>query len=33
MLPVTHGSEFTRMQILFYTFVLFAALLLDLYLL
>ena len=25
MLPVTHGSEFTRLQILLYTFVLFAA--------
>ena len=29
MLPVTHGSEFTRMQILLYTFVLFAACLLP----
>ena len=25
MLPVTHGSEFTRLQILLYTFILFAA--------
>jgi protoheme IX farnesyltransferase len=25
MLPVTHGNEFTRLQILLYTFVLFAA--------
>ncbi len=25
MLPVTHGSEFTRLQVLLYTFVLFAA--------
>lgn len=25
MLPITHGSEFTRLQILLYTFVLFAA--------
>ena len=25
MLPVTHGSDFTRLQILLYTFVLFAA--------
>ena len=25
MLPVTHGSEFTRLQILLYTLVLFAA--------
>jgi protoheme IX farnesyltransferase len=29
MLPVTHGSEFTRLQILLYTFVLFAACLLP----
>jgi len=29
MLPVTHGSEFTRLQILLYTFVLFAATLLP----
>jgi protoheme IX farnesyltransferase len=25
MLPVTHGNEFTRLQVLLYTFVLFAA--------
>jgi protoheme IX farnesyltransferase len=25
MLPVTHGNEFTRLQILLYTFILFAA--------
>ena len=29
MLPVTHGSEFTRLHILLYTFVLFAACLLP----
>ena len=29
MLPVTHGSEFTRLEILLYTFVLFAACLLP----
>lgn len=29
MLPVTHGNEFTRLQILLYTFVLFAATLLP----
>ena len=29
MLPVTHGNEFTRLQILLYTFVLFAACLLP----
>jgi len=29
MLPVTHGSEFTRLQILLYTGVLFAACLLP----
>ena len=29
MLPVTHGSEYTRLQILLYTFVLFAACLLP----
>jgi protoheme IX farnesyltransferase len=29
MLPVTHGSEFTRLQILLYTFILFAACLLP----
>ena len=29
MLPVTHGSEFTRLQILLYTWVLFAACLLP----
>jgi heme o synthase len=29
MLPITHGSEFTRLQILLYTFVLFAATLLP----
>jgi protoheme IX farnesyltransferase len=29
MLPVTHGSEFTRLQVLLYTFVLFAACLLP----
>ncbi len=29
MLPVTHGSEFTRLQVLLYTFVLFAATLLP----
>jgi protoheme IX farnesyltransferase len=29
MLPVTHGSEFTRLQILLYTFMLFAACLLP----
>jgi protoheme IX farnesyltransferase len=29
MLPVTHGSDFTRLQILLYTFVLFAATLLP----
>ena len=29
MLPVTHGSEFTRLQILLYTFVLFAGCLLP----
>ncbi|MGI9132892.1 MAG: heme o synthase [Rhodoferax sp.] len=29
MLPVTHGSEFTRLQVLFYTMVLFAACLLP----
>ena len=29
MLPVTHGSEFTRLQILLYTFILFAATLLP----
>jgi protoheme IX farnesyltransferase len=29
MLPVTHGSDFTRLQILLYTFVLFAACLLP----
>jgi protoheme IX farnesyltransferase len=29
MLPVTHGSEFTRLQILLYTLVLFAACLLP----
>ncbi|MEI8156445.1 MAG: heme o synthase [Burkholderiales bacterium] len=29
MLPVTHGSEFTRLQIVLYTFVLFAACLLP----
>ena len=29
MLPVTHGSEFTRLQILLYTFVLFASCLLP----
>ncbi len=29
MLPVTHGSEFTRLQILLYTFVLLAACLLP----
>ena len=25
MLPVTHGNEFTRLQVLLYTFILFAA--------
>src|SRR5205823_345967 len=29
MLPVTHGNEFTRLQVLLYTFVLFAATLLP----
>jgi protoheme IX farnesyltransferase len=29
MLPVTHGNEFTRLQILLYTLVLFAACLLP----
>jgi heme o synthase len=29
MLPITHGSEFTRLQVLLYTFVLFAATLLP----
>ena len=29
MLPVTHGNEFTRLQVLLYTFVLFAACLLP----
>ena len=29
MLPVTHGNEFTRLQILLYTFILFAATLLP----
>ena len=29
MLPVTHGSEFTRLQIVLYTWVLFAATLLP----
>jgi protoheme IX farnesyltransferase len=29
MLPVTHGAEFTRLQVLLYTFVLFAATLLP----
>ena len=29
MLPVTHGNEFTRVQVLLYTFVLFAATLLP----
>src|SRR6218665_2529174 len=29
MLPVTHGSEFTRLQVLLYTFILFAATLLP----
>ena len=29
MLPVTHGSEFTRLQVLLYTLVLFAATLLP----
>jgi protoheme IX farnesyltransferase len=29
MLPVTHGNEFTRLQILLYTFILFAACLLP----
>ncbi len=29
MLPVTHGSEFTRLQILLYTLILFAATLLP----
>jgi protoheme IX farnesyltransferase len=29
MLPVTHGSEFTRLNVLLYTFVLFAATLLP----
>ena len=29
MLPITHGSEFTRLQVLLYTLVLFAALLLP----
>jgi heme o synthase len=29
MLPVTHGNEFTRLQILLYTIVLFAACLLP----
>ena len=29
MLPVTHGNEFTRLQMLLYTFVLFAATLLP----
>ena len=29
MLPVTHGSKYTRLQILLYTFVLFAACLLP----
>jgi protoheme IX farnesyltransferase len=29
MLPVTHGNEFTRLQIMLYTFVLFAACLLP----
>jgi protoheme IX farnesyltransferase len=29
MLPVTHGSEFTRLQVLLYTVVLFAATLLP----
>ena len=29
MLPVTHGSEFTRLQILLYTIILFAACLLP----
>ncbi|HNJ84846.1 MAG TPA: protoheme IX farnesyltransferase, partial [Piscinibacter sp.] len=28
-LPVTHGNEFTRLQVLLYTFVLFAATLLP----
>jgi protoheme IX farnesyltransferase len=29
MLPITHGSAFTRLQVLLYTFVLFAATLLP----
>ena len=29
MLPVTHGNEFTRLQVLLYTLVLFAACLLP----
>jgi heme o synthase len=29
MLPITHGPEFTRLQVLLYTFVLFAATLLP----
>jgi protoheme IX farnesyltransferase len=29
MLPITHGSEFTRLQVLLYTLVLFAATLLP----
>ena len=29
MLPVTHGTEFTRLQVLLYTLVLFAATLLP----
>ena len=32
MLPVTHGSEFTRLHVFLYTLVLFAALLVDHYL-
>ena len=29
MLPITHGPEFTRLQVLLYTLVLFAAMLLP----